>query len=309
MWRGRRRPQGDLSLYAKSRLFTILGPGVRGVKRGPDGLYYMLTIHSVLVFDAGGTKVGEIPPPPPKGQKAIGLNYAEAFDVGADGRVYVADRGANAIRVFTAAGAPVVTAPIPSPTGVVALSGGEFAATTSTAAHLISVFDLKGTEVRTFGDPVNIAETPESNQHLSIARLATDAASNIYIAFTFYPEPTVHKYDHVGYATGETVLDTPDFAPAAQAVRREIKRVDDKGGPLQLKPRLSGIGVDPEAQSVWLTIGDELLRFDRDGKLMMRYTLYMPDGSRFVPNSHFRRTRPPHFFHRITGHLRISASG
>jgi hypothetical protein len=276
--------QNELSLNAKRRLFPSVGLGVRGIKGGPDGRYYVLTAHAVLVFDAGGSKSGEIPSPSAKGKKADGMNFAEAFDIGSDGRVYVADRGANALRVFSPAGAAVLTVSFPSPTGIVALSGGEFAATTSTAAHLISVFDMNGAELRTFGDPVDLAETPEFNQHLSIARLATDAASNIYVAFTFFPEPTVRKYDRFGYAALETVLNTPEFAPAAQAIRREVKRQDSKGGPLQLKQRLSAVGVDPETQSVWLVIGDEVLRFDHDGKLLMQYTVYMPDGSHFEPN-------------------------
>ncbi|MFZ0818923.1 MAG: hypothetical protein WAM91_02565 [Candidatus Acidiferrales bacterium] len=278
--------QPELSLNAKRRLFPIVGAGVRAIKSGPDGRYYLLTLHAVLVFNTTGTQIGEIPPPPVNGKKnPDALNYAEAFDVGADGRIYVADRGANALRVFTAAGARVLSVSFPSPMGIVALSGGEFAGATSTAKHLISVFDMSGTEVRTFGDPVDLAETPESNQYLSIARLATDTASNIYLAFTNFPEPTVRKYDRFGYAALETVLDTPDFAPAAQAIRREVKRVDAKGGPLHLKQRISAVGVDPEGQTVWLAIGDELLRFDRDGKFVMRYTLYMADGSHFEPNS------------------------
>jgi hypothetical protein len=278
-------PQPELTLMAKDRLFPLAGAGVRGIKGGPDGRYYVLTAHSVIVFLADGTKVAEISTSPAKGSKAEGLSFAEAFDVGRDGRIYVADHGANTLRVFSPEGAPLLNIQFPSPTGIVALSGGEFAATTSTAEHLISVYDLKGAEIRTFCDPVDLAKTPEINQYLSIARLATDAASDIYLAYTFYPEPTVRKYDRSGFATTELVLDAIDFAPAAQAIRREMKRQDAKGEPLHLDhQRISAIGVDPEAQSVWLTIGDELLRFDRDGKYLMRYTLYMPDGSHFDPN-------------------------
>jgi hypothetical protein len=278
------RAQTELTLTAKRRLFPIAGLGVRGIKGGPDGHYYVLTPNSVWVFDGAGAKTGEIPAPVPKGKKPDVLNFAEAFDIGADGRIYVADRGANSLRVFSPAGAPLLTVSFPSPTGIVALSGGEFAAATSGSPHLVSVFDTSGAEVRTFGDPMDIAETKDSNKYLSTARLAADSAGNVYLAFTFFPEPTVRKYDRFGYAALEAVLDTPDFAPAAQAIRREVKRVDTKGGPLHLKQRISAVGVDPEGQTIWLTIGDELLRFARDGKFLMRYTLYMPDGAHFEPN-------------------------
>ncbi len=279
------RAQSELKLVAKDRLFPLVGIGDRGIKSGPDGRYYVLTPHDVIVFLADGTKVAEIPAPAPKGAKQDSLGYADAFDVGRDGRIYVADRSANELRIFTPAGAEVLNIQFPSPTGIVALTDGEFAAATSTAEHLVSVFDKKGSELRTFCDPVDIAEVPATNQYLSLARLATDAASNIYVAFTYFPEPTVRKYDRFGYASVEAVLDSVDFAPASQAIRREIKRQDAKGDPLHLDhQRITAIGVDPEAQSIWLIIGDELLRFDRDGNLLMRYTLYLPDGSHFEPN-------------------------
>jgi hypothetical protein len=276
--------QTELTLTAKRRLFPIAGLGVRGIRGGPDGKYYVLTPNSVWVLDASGAKTGESPAPAPKGKKPDVLNFAEAFDIAADGRIYVADRGANALRVFSPSGAPLLNISFPSPTGIVALSGGEFAAAASVSPHLVSVFDMNGAEVRTFGDPVDIAETPDSNKYLSTARLAADSASNIYLAFTFFPEPTIRKFDRFGYAALEAALDTPDFAPAAQAIRREVKRVDTKGGPLKLKQRISAVGVEPEGQTIWITIGDELLRFDRDGKFLMRYTLYMPNGSHFEPN-------------------------
>src|SRR5580658_4534149 len=281
-------PQPELTLISKDRVFPLAGAGVRGIKGGPDGRYYVLTAHAVILFLADGTKVGEVPAPPTNGGKADPLNSAEAFDVGRDGRIYVADHGANTLRVFSPAGAPLLNIEFDSPTGIVALSGDEFAASSSTAENLISVYDLKGAEIRAFCNSVDLATTPQINQYLSIARLATDSASNIYLAYTYFPEPTVRKYDRSGYATSEIVLNTVDFAPAAQAIRREIKRLDPKGNPLHLDhQRISAIGVDPEAQSVWLITGDELLRFDRDGKFQMRYTLYLPDGSHCDPNSIF----------------------
>jgi hypothetical protein len=278
-------PQPELPLISKERLFPLARFGVRGIKGGPDGRYYVLTAHVVVVFLADGTKVGEIPAPASKGGKVDQFTYGEAFDVGRDGLIYVADRIANTIRIFKPDGAPVLNLEFTSPTGVVALAGGEFAVTNNSGDHLVSVFDMKGSEVRTFCDPVEISKTPETNQYLSTARLATDAASDVYVAFTFFPEPTVRKFDRVGYATAETVLDTLEFAPASQSIRREMKRQDDRGAPLKLDhQRITAIGVDPESQTMWLTIGDEILRFDKDGGFLMRYTLYMPDGSQFDPN-------------------------
>src|SRR5229473_2286450 len=93
--------EGDLT--AKQRVFPSVGPGLRAVKRGGDGRLYILASPSpgLLVFDAQGKQVlsfnelGMAPPGAGAGHALI--SFGEDCDAGADGKIYVADRGANSI--------------------------------------------------------------------------------------------------------------------------------------------------------------------------------------------------------------------
>jgi hypothetical protein len=277
----------DRELDARKRLFPEVGAGVWAVKHGPSDRYYVLVSRTIFVFDAAGTKVAQIPPAGVRENSATPtLVYGVAFDVDSAGRIYVADRGANALRVFSTAGAVLLNIPFPSPTGIAVLSGGEIAATSATSKHLVTVFDAQGKELRSFGDPIEIIEgQAPTNRFMNIGRLATDATGNIYYSFDYLPEPTFRKYDRVGYASQDITLDAIEFAPASQAIRRELKREIDRGSVPELQQRITCFAVDPESQKIWLALGDELLLLDTDGRVLFEYRAYTTDGARITPNS------------------------
>jgi hypothetical protein len=275
--------QVDIELDATKRLYPEVGAGVRAVRVGPGGRTYVLLSRSVLVFDSAGAKVAEVPAPGTKSPAAI--VYGEALDVDTAGNVYVADRGSNSLRVYSPAGALKLNIPYATPTGIVALTGGEFAATSATNGRLIAVFDAEGKELRSFGETIDIAVDAAFNRALNIGRMVGDNAGGIYYAFNFIPEPTFRKYDRMGFSALEVALTLPAFAPPAQAARREIKRQQDRGETPHLKPSLGAIGVDAETQRVWLAITNEVLLFAADGQLLVTYRLYTADGVRIEPNS------------------------
>src|SRR5580700_6360716 len=98
--------QGEGELTAKTRLFTSIGPGLRAVRRGPEGRTYVLASPSpgLIVFDKQGKQtlaIAEAGGGASDGKASrAGIAFGEDGDVDVDGRVYVADRGANAIQVF-----------------------------------------------------------------------------------------------------------------------------------------------------------------------------------------------------------------
>jgi hypothetical protein len=279
--------QTDQELNAGKRLFPEIGAGVWAVKHGPSDRYYVLVSRAIFIFDAAGTKVAQIPPAGSKENPATPtLVYGVAFDVDAAGRIYVADRGANALLVFSPTGEVLLKISFPSPTGIVSLSGGEIAATSATGKFLVNIFDAQGKYLRSFGDPVEILDGPGSvNRFMNIGRLATDAAGNIYYSFDYLPEPTFRKYDRVGYASQDIALDDIEFAPASQAIRRELKREVDRGSVPELQQRINCFAVDPESQKIWMALGDELLLLDTDGRVLFEYRTFTPDGARITPNS------------------------
>jgi hypothetical protein len=276
--------QQEISLDARARVFPDVGPGLRALARDAHGHYFVLVAPApaVAVYNTEGQLVKRVPPSP-GGQGSVAASPALAYGVGLDvdaaGRIYVADREANAVKVFSPEGALVLTIPVAAPSSVAALPEGEIAVASMKSARLVSVFDVQGHLVREFGDPTEIAERSELNRFLNIGRLCSDPAGHIYYAFAYLPEPTLRKYDRYGYAAFEIAATTLDFQPAAQAARREIRRLEHGGTP-SLKPVITAMGVDPETEEIWVAVGGLLLHFDREGTRRGTYRTFTPEGAR-----------------------------
>src|SRR2546421_6596947 len=151
--------QDEGELIAKQRVFPGVGPGLRSVKRGADGRLYILASPApgLLVFDAQGKQVlsiGELPgaDASAKAGRAL-ITFGEDCDGAADGKIYVADRGANLIQVFSADGMLLRSIAVKAPFSVRPLPEREIPAGTLAEPHLVTVFVKNGGEVRNFGDP------------------------------------------------------------------------------------------------------------------------------------------------------------
>lgn len=264
-------------ITATARVFPDVGPGIHAMKRDAHGRYYFLSTvdHSVRVYSADDSYFGKIPRAP---SRAASIVYGQDMDVDAAGNVYVADRGANKVKVYTPDGQLSLAISVEDPTSVVALAGGDMAVTSLKSRDLITVYDSHGQFVREFGDLSDLAEHEEFNRLLNIGRLATDPANHIYYAFTYSPEPTVRKYDVFGYSQYQISLHTLDIYPSAQAERRNIARIDLQSTPQPLPKVINAIGVDPQTQEVWIAMGDDLMKFDKTGTRVARYRTLMPGG-------------------------------
>jgi predicted DNA-binding WGR domain protein len=281
--------QDEGELVAKRRVFLSVGPGLRAVKRGMDGRLYILASPSpgLLVFDAEDKQVlsiAELPGADAKAGRAL-ITFGEDCDADADGKIYVADRGANLIQVFSSTGTLLHSISIKNPISVAALPEGEVAVGTLREQHLVMVFDKSGRDVREFGDPEPLAERAELNRYLSIGQLATDAAGHLYYAFAYMPEPTVRQYDRVGYAGQDIQYTGLEAMPAAQAARKEIERQERRGDQPSFKRILTAVGVDRSSGEVWIALHHNLLHFDKDGNRRATYKIYTPQGARLEANT------------------------
>lgn len=278
------RGEVDIDLSARARVFPSVGPGVKALKRDSAGRYYVVLdpATSVGVYGADGRPLAQVPATSAKDSAIV---FAEDIDVDATGRVYVADRGANAVKIYEPDGHLALAIPFAAPTTLVALSGGEVAVASMRAQRLVDIFDGRGKLVRDFGDLSDLAEHEQLNRFLNMGRLASDAASHLYYAFSYMPEPTIRKYDRYGYAAFEISLTTLEFEPAANASRREIWRQDQRSGEVSLKPVINAIGVDPQTQEIWVALGDRLLLFDRDGNRRSSYRTFTAEGARIEPTA------------------------
>jgi hypothetical protein len=283
--------QEEGELTAQRRVFPGIGPGLRTVKRGGDGRLYVLASPSpgLVVFDAADKQVlniSELLPgsTAPKGQRAL-ITFGEDCDADAQGRIYVADRGANLVQVFSPEGTLLRSIPVKAPVAVAALPDGEVAVGTLREPNLVIVFDKNGRDVREFGEAEPIAERAELNRYLNIGEMATDGQGHLYYGFAYLPEPTVRQFDRLGYARQDIQYTALDAWPAAQATRKEIERQERRGDPPSLKRILTAVGVDRSNGEVWIALNNTLLRFDKEGNRRASYKIYTPLGARLEANT------------------------
>ena len=278
--------QDEGALMARQRVFPGLGPGLRSIKRGADGRLYLLASPSpgLLVFDRQGQQVltvSELPGADTSAKTGRALiTFGEDCDGDADGKIYVADRGANLIQVFSPDGTLLRSISVKNPISVAALPEGEVAVGTLREPHLVIVFDKNGRDVREFGDAEPLAERQELNRYLNIGELATDAQGHLYYAFAYLPEPTVRQYDRLGYAGQDIQYTALEAMPAAQAARKEIQRQERRGDQPSLKRILTAVGVDRTNGEVWIALYNTLLHFDKEGNRRASYKIYTPQGAR-----------------------------
>lgn len=284
--------QDEGDLIAKKRLLPGVGPGLRAVKRGADGNYYVLSApgSSASVFDAAGKLLKRVPdyedgkgPSPPSPQFAT-IVFGEDLDVDAQGTVYVADRGANAIKIWDSKGNARLIK-VNAPVAIAALPDGEVAVSTVHEPHLVIVFDKNGRDVREFGDAEPISERPEVNRFLNIGILVTDGGGHLYYGFSYLPEATVRQYDRFGYAGQDIQYTGVDAWPAAQATRKEIERQEKRGEPPVFKRILTAVGVERATGEVWMALGNNLLHFDKEGNRRATYKIYTPEEARLEANT------------------------
>src|SRR5437773_1554008 len=97
--------QIESELSAKQRILPAIGPGLQAIRRSGDGRLYVLASPTpgLLVFNSAGKQVLSIAE---FSSSTAGANASPALisfgddcDVDADGKIYVADRGANLIQI------------------------------------------------------------------------------------------------------------------------------------------------------------------------------------------------------------------
>ncbi len=273
-------------IVARARLFPELGPGVRALKADSSGRYYVLAAPAttISVYGPAAKRVGQIPAANSPSPRIV---FAEDVDVDADGRIFVADRGANAVKIFKADGSLEVTIPVAAPTSVAALSGGEFAVASLRANRLVTIYTEQGKVIRSFGDPRDTASTADMNRYFNHGRLTGDRLNFVYFAFTYLPDAIIRKYDRFGYSAYEISLPRADdqLSSASQTPGVDILALARRNRPAEIKTVINAFGVDPVSQEVWAAIGDQLSHFDKDGALIARYRAATADGTRLEPSA------------------------
>ena len=280
--------QYESDLVAKKRILPDVGAGFRQIRIGPNQNFYVLTApaSALVIYDPAGKRIGQIPDASAASAKNAAIVYGESFDIDRDGRIAVCDRGANAVKLYTPNGTLSAVIKIQAPISVSFLPGDEIAVTSANAEHLVTAYDLAGRLVRDYGDREEIADRADLNTQANFGHLTTDELGNNYFSFDYLPEPTVRKFDRVGYLALEISLKTLEFEPAAQAARKAIARsesVENSSFP-SLHRIISAVGVDSQSQELWIAVGTLLMRFDKEGLRLSSFRMFLPRGGGFEPS-------------------------
>lgn len=203
----------ESAVLSRARVFPEFHGGVVALKRDSAGHYYVLATppNLIWILSRDGQHLGQIPHAGSDGAK---IQYAVDFDIASDGRVLVADRAANAVEIFSAAGVQQARIPVFAPTGVVALPNDQFAVSTLRSKRLVEVRSDQGALIRSFGDPTEAGVDPDSKQLQNVGKISGDSAGDIYFAFTAMHDPTVRRYDRYGYVTSEATFDANLYDPS-----------------------------------------------------------------------------------------------
>jgi hypothetical protein len=271
-------------IRARARVFPDVGPGLIGIKRDATGRYYIVAspANTVSVLSTEGKRIGEIPSAAavqdsasPDAKKNSKIVFAADFDVDSSGHVLVADRGANNVKVFAPDGSLAGVIPIPAPTSVASLPGNELAVTSLRYRWLMGIYGYVGTLVRAIGDPGDFAHGTDAHRTPDLGRVSSDPAGNLYFVFLFLPEPTVRRFDRFGFAGSEIALD--EFAATAR--HHELFSSDSDDNPRQVRTQINALAIDPTTQEIWIAIGNELRRFDKNGVPIGSYRTLSPAGA------------------------------
>jgi hypothetical protein len=192
-------------VVSRARVLEEFGPGIAEMKRDAQGHYYILAKPENVISIVGthGQKIGQIPSANAPGP---GIQYAVDFDIDSNGRILVADRGANAIEIFQPDGTFSKKVEVYAPTSVVALADGEFAVSTLRPRRLILVLDDTGELLRSFGDPADMGINASAAPLMSLGKISGDSANHVYFAFTTLANPTIRIFDRYGYAHGDATV-------------------------------------------------------------------------------------------------------
>jgi len=271
-------------IVARARVLPEIGAGLVEMKRDSAGRYYAIAspANAILVFGPDGKRIGQVPvTSSPDLAKKSRIDFAVDFDIDSEGRILVADRGANAVKIFASDGALTIAIPVAAVTSVAALPGEEFAVTSLRSQRLMTIYSYAGKLIRAIGEPGDFMQGFDAARTPDLGRVWSDPDGNIYFVFSFLSEPTMRRFDRFGYAGNEIALD--EFAPEGR--RRQLLSLERRTNISAAKPQIDAFGVDPATQEIWIAVGEQLFRFDNQGARIGSYHTLSPAGAPLTPKT------------------------
>ena len=276
---------------ATQAVFQEAGRLASAVRRDPAGRYLVLQSRpaTIFAFDEDLKFQGKYA----LHNGRATLSFAEDFAVGEEGKIYVADRGAQAIKILTPSGELLQAISFPQPVSV-AVIGGDIFVSSVQARELISLVNGGGKVIREFGALQEVADRADLQRTFNIGLVRRDDAGHIYYLFRYLPTPTIRKYSPLGHLVAEFQLtaatlprlqpspgkEAPPVRPGEQPPRitRE-QRVIERATAMTPRDVLTALAVDPQTEELWVGAGRSLVHYDREGRKLGEWRALDPNGA------------------------------
>ncbi len=271
-------------------IFLEAGSRVTAIRRDAAGRYLVLQSRpaTLFAFDANLKLLGTYVPQ--AGQDA--LSFAEDFTVGDDGKIYVADRGSQGIKILSASGELLQTIPFPQPVSVTASAAGELFISSAKARVLVSKVNAAGKVIGEFGALREVAERADVQRTFNIGLVRRDAAGHIYYLFRYLPTPTIRKFSPLGHLVAEfeitaTSLPRPQPPPPSRSSGTatppprvtKTERAIQRAAAMTARDVLTALAVDAQTEEMWVGAGSSLLHVDREGRALGEWQALDPEGA------------------------------
>ncbi len=277
---------------ATQPIFLEAGSRVSAVRRDAAGRYLVLQSRpaTLFVFDGNLKWLGKYVPQ--RGQDT--LSFAEDFTVGDDGKIYVADRGAQAVKILSPSGELQQAIPFPQPISVAATAEGEIFVSSAQARVLVSRVDSAGKVIGEFGALQEFAGRADVQRTFNIGLVRRDRAGHIYYLFRHLPRPTIHKYSPLGHLVAEFELVGQSLPRPQPPPPKELfparpgeppprvtktERAIQRAAAMTARDVLTALAVNPQTEELWVGAGSSLLHVDREGRGLGEWQAVDPGGA------------------------------
>ena len=206
--------QAEYYLGAVAKLLPSVGPGLRALVRNATGHYYALVEgkHFIAEYSPNGALVREIPVVITPQSTIV---YGVSLSIDQSGRLYVADQGANAVKIFDPNGELLAVVKASAPVSVQGIQEGEIAVQQLGSTHLVTVLDRRGAEMRRYIElpPTSERHNGRLPQHW---RFYSDSRGNIYCSLPAAADWVIRKYDLYGVAHYDMSIPSDEFGPESR---------------------------------------------------------------------------------------------
>ncbi len=258
------------SFYSSERVFSdVVFKKDVAIRRSKDRqLFYILGgDRQVSAYDSEHNLLRRFP---------SYMQSPSSIEVDAENRIYIADSGANQIKVFSPEGKAIKTLSINQPLSFAVLSNGNIIVASPSHGWLLHLYDSSGQRIRSFGSVKQFDPTDEEeNNFLNRGKVLLDSTDAIYFVYRFAPTPGIQKYASNGKAISEFAVTGNAIDLQLEAVQGFLRnRTPNKIGGITV---INSAIIDPETDHIWVCMNGAsdapgVYEYNSDGKKLQEYS-------------------------------------